>query len=78
MKTMKIKSMYGFGGFDKDLCNYIILRFNMHLSAVGIEQVIKDYWRAAIEREDPVYNARSAEIAAWKLERAITLRDTKL
>jgi hypothetical protein len=75
METMKIKGMYGFGGFDKDVCNYMIHRFDLHLSDVGIEQAIKNYWRAAIEREDPFYNARFAEITVWKLERAITLRE---
>jgi hypothetical protein len=73
MKTYKIKGMYGFGEFGEDICKYMIYRFNLHLSAVGIEQAIKNYWRAAIEREDPKFNVRYAELTAWKLERAITL-----
>lgn len=69
---MKINGMYG---FHKATLGFMIQGFNICLESTGIEQAVEECWATAEKSENPIHNARYAEIAAWALERAITLRD---
>lgn len=71
MGTMKIKGMYGFNPIQLDL---MIQGFNICLKSRGIEQSVKECWETVIDREKSRHSDAHLEIAAWALERAVTLR----
>jgi hypothetical protein len=67
----RIIGMYGFGPIQLDL---MIKGFNICLKSRGIELSVEECWLTVIEREESCLSDRQLEIAAWALERAITLK----
>ena len=68
------KTINGMYGFSETVLDLMIQSFNTTLSESGIERLIEDGWKYVHESEDG-WSQKRYEIAAWALERAITLRD---
>lgn len=67
------KTINGMYGFNETVLDLMIQGFNIGLSESGIDQLIKDGWLYVAESEDG-WSSQQYEIAAWALERVITLQ----
>lgn len=68
---MTVDGMYGFNNAVKGL---MIDGFNLCVSVSGIDQMVMDCWNYALESEENGTDDRRLEVAAWALERAVTLK----